>query len=740
MTPAETATLLYLQEAIATVRDKTSLFELITDKLRLILPFDAMVITTLEGSEQQFKRVYLKHFIEPHPAAMLPPTYAEQFQPVAGSPLERLVADPRLTVIAIAELAAAYPDFMPLRPLTDIGAQWMVAVPLLAAGTLVGVLSLSSRAVPTLTPADVALLERIGQQVALAVQNLRVLADAETRAADAALQLAVNNALLSHKDRDGLLLALATEIDRVLPHQFFGIRTQRADGGIEAFTSLRKESDPAKGAADGGHFAFVEAYNERDRDFAPKLLMMREAAALYQQPAVYAGAEFTALAQEYRLIAHIAAEHGVRAVLYVPLQLRATPAVRTVLMLADARPDAFCRADLALLERLVPQISLALDNLFAFEQIEALRAQLEEEKTYLLDEIRVTSGFDEIIGSAPVLRAVLRRVEQVAAQDTTVLIQGETGTGKELIARALHHRSPRARRPLIKLNCATLPAQLIESELFGHEKGAFTGAVERRIGKFELADGGTLFLDEIGELPLDLQAKLLRVLQEKEIERVGGKREIKVDVRVIAATNRVLEVEVAAGRFRQDLYYRLTAFPLVLPPLRERPEDVPLLVTHLQEKLARRMGKPRRGIRPHDLAALQAWRWPGNIRELEHAVEQAVILSEGPNLDFSAFRGRQAAPPVLMSDEISTPERADRSFVPASGRRYEEADGSTGAISSLRDHERAAIVAALHRTSGRVSGPKGAAVLLDINPKTLEARMRKLDIRRTVAFGAAQNG
>ena len=636
MTPSDAATLLALQEAIATVRDKASLFELITDKLRLILPFDAMVITTLEGPEQQFKRVYLKHFIEPRPEAVPPAGYAQTAQPVANSPLERFIADPRLTVVAIAELAAQYPDFPPLRTLADIGARWMVAVPLRAGGTVVGVLSLSSRAEPVLSPADAALLERIGQQVALAVQNLRALEAAEARAATSALQLAVNNALLSHKDRDGLVLALATEIDRVLPHRFFGIRAQRADGRIDAFASLVKGAD--------NRLHFVEAFHEQDRDDPDKLAMMREAAPLYATAAVYAGADFAVLTQQYRMMEFIRAEYGIRAVLYLPLAVRADPAARTVLMLADERPDAFQPADLQTLGALVPQISLAFDNLAAFEQIEALRAQLEAEKSYLLDEIRTTTGFDDIIGTAPVLRQVLRRVEQVAATDTTVLIQGETGTGKELIARALHHRSPRARRPLIKLNCAALPAQLIESELFGHEKGAFTGAIERRIGKFELADGGTLFLDEIGELPLDLQAKLLRVLQEKEIERVGGKREIKVDVRVIAATNRVLEAEVAAGRFRQDLFYRLTAFPLVLPPLRERPDDIPLLITHLQEKLARRMGKPRRGIRPPDLAALQAWRWPGNIRELEHAVEQAVILSEGPNLDFSAFKPVQALP------------------------------------------------------------------------------------------------
>jgi formate hydrogenlyase transcriptional activator len=724
LSSSEASTLLYLQEAIATVRDKDSLFEIVTDKMRLILPFDAMVITTLEGPEQRFKRVFLKHFVVPRPEAMLAPTYAHEPQLIAGSPLELFMADPRLTIITIAELRERYPNFPPLRPLSDIGAEWMVAVPLRAAGHVVGVMSLSSRREPELTAADAELLERIGQQVALAVQNLRAVEHAERRAADTALQLAINNALLYHTDREGLLRALATEIDRVIPHLFFGIRIQQPDGRVEAFSSLRKRADPLTGQLD---FQFVEAYStDEARLHADKLAMQREAAPLYQQPGVYAGEAFIKMIETYRLVRHIHEDHGIRAVLYAPLPLRTTGG-NTVLTLADDRANAFTPAHLEAIMRLVPQISLALDNLFAFEQIEALRNQLEVEKSYLLDEIRATGGFDDIIGTAPVLQRILRRVEQVAAQDTTVLIQGETGTGKELIARALHDRSPRQRRPLIKLNCAALPAQLIESELFGHEKGAFTGALERRIGKFELADGGTLFLDEIGELPLDLQAKLLRVLQEKEIERVGGKREIRVDVRVIAATNRVLEDEVAAGRFRQDLYYRLTAFPLQLPALRERPEDVPLLVTHFQEKLARRMGKPRRGIRTQDLAALQGWRWPGNIRELEHAVEQAVILSDGPNLDFSAFRARTAALARIAAGQTAD----DSEDLLSRNDNLSGAEPAT-ASTSLRDQERTAIVTALRRTGGRVSGPKGAAVLLDINPKTLEARMRKLGIRRTV--------
>ncbi|RYY13442.1 MAG: sigma-54-dependent Fis family transcriptional regulator, partial [Cytophagaceae bacterium] len=344
--------------------------------------------------------------------------------------------------------------------------------------------------------------------------------------------------------------------------------------------------------------------------------------------------------------------------------------------------------------------------------------------TYLIDEINTTRpAADGLIGTSPALQQVRQRIAQVAGTDATVLITGETGTGKEVVARALHHASPRQGRALVKINCAALPAQLIESELFGHEKGAFTGAVERRIGKFELADGGTIFLDEVGELPLDLQAKLLRVLQEKEFERLGGNRVLHTDARVLAATNRVLEEEVRAGRFRADLYYRLNVFPIQLAPLRERPQDIAPLVQHYLVSLSKRLARPARPIRPADLAALQAYAWPGNIRELEHVLEQAIIISQGAWLEFGGFAATpvlRALPPAPVASELAA-------TVPATT--------TDGPIKTLREHERDHILAALHRTGGRVSGTQGAAAMLDINPKTLEARMKKLGIRRTVVAG-----
>ncbi|MGB5053955.1 MAG: sigma 54-interacting transcriptional regulator, partial [Nitrospirales bacterium] len=332
--------------------------------------------------------------------------------------------------------------------------------------------------------------------------------------------------------------------------------------------------------------------------------------------------------------------------------------------------------------------------------MEQEKVRLEAQNTYLREEIQSVHNFEEVIGSSSTLKKVLRNVERVAPTDSTVLVTGETGTGKELIARAIHNLSPRKSKPLVKVNCATIPAGLIESELFGHEKGAFTGALTKKIGRFELADKGTIFLDEIGELPLDLQAKLLRVLQEGEFERVGGTQTFKVNVRVIAATNRDLEHLSRTGQYRSDLYYRLNVFPIHLPSLREREGDIPLLAQYFVRKCATNLGKRIDRIPASMMAALRQYAWPGNIRELEHVIERAVILTEGSSLE-----------PI----ELSTGARGS---------------GVVPSVLTLEERERLHIMDILEQTGWRVSGKDGAAELLGLKPTTLEARMKKLKITR----------
>jgi PAS domain S-box-containing protein len=329
------------------------------------------------------------------------------------------------------------------------------------------------------------------------------------------------------------------------------------------------------------------------------------------------------------------------------------------------------------------------------------QARLKAQNQYLQEEIKLTYNFEEIISKSNNFQRVLRQIEQVAATDATVLILGESGTGKELIARAIHNISNRSKKPLVKVNCATLPANLIESELFGHEKGAFTGAMDKKIGRFELANGGTIFLDEIGELPVELQAKLLRVLQEGEFERLGNPNTIKVNTRVIAATNRNLQMAIEKKEFREDLYYRLNVFPVVCPPLRDRKEDIPLLVKHFCQKHEGKIGKKIKDIPTKVMDALMSYDWPGNIRELENIIERAMILSFDGTLEYGDW---------IPSEKISS--------------------NGKPAASKLEDIERDHIIETLSKTNWKVSGEKGAAKILGLNATTLEARMKKLGIKR----------
>ena len=394
----------------------------------------------------------------------------------------------------------------------------------------------------------------------------------------------------------------------------------------------------------------------------------------------------------------IMAAGGVRSYLVVPLMIRGR--ALGALLLESFSPDRFSAADVTLLTEVGKQIALAVENMRAYEEIAQLRRQVEEENRYLQDEIKSEHNFEEIVGQSRAIKSVFHAIQTVAPTPTTVLIVGETGTGKELVARALHDLGSRRARALIKVNCAALPAGLIESELFGHEKGAFTGAVARKIGRFELAHQGTLFLDEIGDLPLELQPKLLRVLQEGEFERVGASHTTAVDVRVLAATNRDLETGVREGRFRSDLYYRLNVFPIRLPPLRERTADIPLLVRYFILRHSTRLGKRIPSVTKETLDLLQAYAWPGNVRELENVIERATILTHGAELDLSGW----STLPTPTSSEV--------------------------AIKTLDDLQRDHILKVLELTGWRVSGERGAAQALGIKPTTLEARMKKFGIER----------
>ena len=372
-----------------------------------------------------------------------------------------------------------------------------------------------------------------------------------------------------------------------------------------------------------------------------------------------------------------------------------------MLGLGRRQEHPFIEEDVEFLTQVANQVAIAIENALAYRQIAELKDQLAHEKLYLEDELRSERNFEDIVGKSAALRRVLQQVETVAPTEATVLISGETGTGKELIARAIHQLSPRRSQAFVALNCAAIPSGLLEAELFGHEKGAFTGAITQRLGRFELAHRGTVFLDEIGEIPLDLQPKLLRVLQDREFERLGSPRTRRTEARLIVATNRDLGEMVEAGTFRADLFYRVNVFPVHVPPLRERPDDIPLLVRHFAQQFARRMHKTIEIIPSDTMQELLRYPWPGNIRELQNVIERAVILSPGPVLQ------------VPLTD--LTPRA-----IPASRKNHD----------TLEEAERKHILAVLEETKWVLGGPHGAAVRLGLKRSTLQFRMRKLGIAR----------
>jgi formate hydrogenlyase transcriptional activator len=500
--------------------------------------------------------------------------------------------------------------------------------------------------------------------------------------------LEINNALVANLTREALFQAIAGALRRVLPFDRTAIFLHEPTRDVLRLFVLQSSLTSAY---------FVVGLEMPAAD--------SHVGRVFRQQKPYMVAD---LASERRYPADEQAyADGVRSYVIVPLVVHGRSI--GVLAVASVNPRQYSEADSAFFQEVANQVALAVENMKAYEEIAALKARLERESVYLQEEIHREHNFTELVGNSPPLLALLRQVDQVAPTDSTVLISGETGTGKELVARAIHGRSGRRDRPLVKVNCSAISAGLVESELFGHVKGAFTGAIERRIGRFELADGGTIFLDEVGELPPETQVKLLRVLQEREFEPVGSSRTQPVNVRVIAATNRDLEEAVAAGRFRSDLFFRLNVFPLGVPPLRERREDIRLLVMFFLGQLARRLGKPLTSVTNETMERLTAYGWPGNIRELQNILERAAILATGPMLEIESPLLPAASPPARKS--------------PSSGSGPHD-------LPSLEDVERSHILAALERTSWVIDGAQGAAAILKLHPNTLRSRLDRLGIKR----------
>ncbi len=501
--------------------------------------------------------------------------------------------------------------------------------------------------------------------------------------------LAVSEAIVAHRDLPALFHALAGRLQQVARFDYLTLVLHEAATNTMRMHIL-EPSEPTL-------TAIVLPPEEDPAGFVWQT----------QQPLITSGV--AELRRWPRLLERVQS-YGVQSYCWLPL----TTARRRLgtLVFTSKQPSAYDQADVGFLQLVANQVAVAVENALAFQQIQALNDQLHRQNVYLENEVRAEHNFGEIVGESVALRRVLKEVETVAPTDSTVLIRGETGTGKELIARALHDLSPRQGRPFVKLNCAAIPTGLLESELFGHEKGAFTGAIGQKVGRFELAHRGTLFLDEVGDIPPELQPKLLRVLQEQEFERLGSTKTIKVDVRLVAATNRDLGRMIADGTFRVDLYYRLNVFPVVLPPLRERPEDIPRLVRHFTQRFARRMGRCIETIPSAVMDALVRYPWPGNVRELQNVIERAVILSPGPLLQ---------VPPGDLNERMNQDQPVHLSaFIPH----------PSGAAVSLADAEREHILGALRETGWVLGGPEGAAARLGMKRSTLYKKMKKLGISR----------
>jgi formate hydrogenlyase transcriptional activator len=592
------------------------------------------------------------------------------------------------------------------------GVRSFVIVPLVARGVAVGTLAVASVTTGQYSESDAAFLQEVASQVALAIENMKAYEDItalRTSAAEAAERyrtlLEITNAIISNLTQQALFAAIARALRRAV--RFDRIAIFLHDPPKDVLRLLVLESSLPVGN-------YVVGFEVTRQDSHVGWAFQ------HQQPFLRHD-----LATERRYSTEdLVFADGVRSLLVVPLVVRGK-SIGT-LNLNSATPGQYSESDAAFLQEVANQVALAVENMKAYEEIAALKGRLERENVYLQEEIDREHNFVEMVGSSPALLDVLRRVESVAPTDLSVLVYGETGTGKELIARAIHDRSARRDRPLVKVNCSAIPTGLVESELFGHVKGAFTGALERRIGRFELANHGTLFLDEVGELPPEVQVKLLRVLQEQEFEPVGSSRTLRVDVRVIAATNRDLGEAVEAGRFRPDLFYRLNVFPLQVPPLRGRRSDIPQLVMFFLSRFSKRFGRTIDRVSEETMARLVGYAWPGNIRELQNVIERAVVLCEGPVLELD--RDLLPAPPRPRSVEDA--DGTVRAGLPGT-EGPDPAATTAASFPTLEEMERSHILTALRQTGGVIEGPKGAARILSLHPNTLRSRMEKLGIRRS---------
>jgi formate hydrogenlyase transcriptional activator len=686
-------TLVHVSRAIAAHRDPKELFGVLVNELHRVVQFDFIGVSFRDKDSDPFQN----YFIDMTNRRELIPE-------------EKLAPEETLTLRVYERQEPVLRSTNAMEPccarlqavLKRLSIRSICALPLTTAHRKLGAITFCSKHVDTYSPNDIGFVSQVADYIALAFDdalNFAALrrASEELQSKNDRLQLLldVTNQVVSNLELRDLLHAISQDVRRVMQSDYAGLSLPDKENKQLRLYAL--DFPEGKGFLQEDLVYWMEG--------TPSGTAFRTMKPLTLQSPFTGWLDYP--------IVQIAVREGLKSVCCLPLISR-NRAIG-VLVLGRLHDDAFRQADISFLSQIANQIALAVENALVYREIRELKEQLSKEKLYLEDEIRTEMNFAQIIGNSTSLRKVLKGVGTVAPTDSTVLIYGETGTGKELIARAIHDLSSRRSKPFVKLNCAAIPTGLLESELFGHEKGAFTGAIAQRIGRFEVADGGTIFLDEIGEIPLELQTKLLRVLQEREFERLGSSRTLRTDARLIAATNRDLETMVSEQKFRSDLFFRLNVFPVHVPPLRERQGDIPLLVRHFTQQFCNRMKKVIETIPSTAMDALCRYHWPGNIRELQNVIERAVIISVGPalSIDVSDLKFPKAGPPV---EKAGSPK------------------STNGALHDvLVETERQQILEALKESNWIVAGPNGAAALLGINRSTLQVRIRKLGISRNTA-------
>lgn len=681
--------LIRVSQAIGAHRDPKDLFRAMATELGRVVQFDGIVVAQYDEASNEILWNACEVCSE-RPA--LPPDI-----PADETITKWVFLRQEPLLISSLDRETRFPRMMTF--LKEKGFQSLCVLPLTTVHRRIGSIGVASKRENAYSKEEVRFLSLVAGQAALAIDDAlnfgasqEAQAKLERKSERLKLLLEVNNTIVSNLELGDLLAAISASLRPVMQCDAVGVALPDSESQHLRVHAL--DFPNSKGV-------FPEEIRIAIDDDSPAARVYRTG----EPVSVVAGdSGWTRLPAE---------AEGVESLCHIALISRG----RTLGLLSLARlaPVPFSPRDLEFLGMVANQVAIAVENALAYREIAGLKDRLAHEKVYLEDEIRSELNFEEIVGRSPALRSVLQEIETVAPTGSTVLIYGETGTGKELIARAIHNLGARSKNNFVKLNCAAIPTGLLESEMFGHERGAFTGAVAQRIGRFELANHGTVFLDEIGEIPLELQPKLLRVLQEREFERLGSSRTLRTDARLIAATNRDLAEMVEDRKFRADLFYRLNVFPVHVPPLRERQEDIPLLVRHFVQQFARRMGKAVDTIPTEAMNALVRYHWPGNIRELQNLVERAVILSAGPVLK------------VPLHDLQAQPTAAALPHAPA--RKIE----------TLEEAERRHILDALDASDWLISGPKGAATALGLKRSTLQARMEKLGIRRARAAAPSRN-